>query len=140
MTQTSDCFGFEFGRVFSTKMLFWLSNSDSFLSIQIFSHVHSDFVSDQSGRSIPNQSSDGMSAGDQDVSLNLDPTSPVTRPTPNHSAGPLNIFVAVFPVITTLVTWCSSVSFFITRQKRVVRCLLILFICDGFVSACICFP
>ena len=33
------------------KVLFWLSNSDSFLYIQMFSHIHSDFVSDQSGRS-----------------------------------------------------------------------------------------
>ena len=42
---------FEFGRDFYIKVLFWLSNSDSFLFVQIFSHIHSDFVSDQSGRS-----------------------------------------------------------------------------------------
>ena len=43
-------FGFEFGRNLYIKVLFWYLNSDSVLYIQIFSHIHSDFVSDQSGR------------------------------------------------------------------------------------------
>ena len=44
-------FGFEFGRDYCKKVLVFLLNSDSFLYIQIFSHIHSAFVSDQSGRS-----------------------------------------------------------------------------------------
>ena len=36
-------FCFEFGRGFYIKVLFSQSNSDSFLCIQIFSHIHSDF-------------------------------------------------------------------------------------------------
>ena len=33
-------------------MLFWWTISDSFLQIQIFSNIHSEFVSDESDRSV----------------------------------------------------------------------------------------
>ena len=44
-------FGFEVVRNYYIKELFWKSNSDSFLYVQICSHIHSDFVSDQNDRS-----------------------------------------------------------------------------------------